>query len=78
MLRNVQHLDWDDYTEVLPSFLVLLGIPLSYSIADGLALGFIAYPLVKLLGGRWRDAGGVSWIVAGLLLGYFLLVRSGT
>jgi AGZA family xanthine/uracil permease-like MFS transporter len=78
MLRNVQHLEWDDYTELLPAFLVLLGIPLSYSIADGLALGFIAYPLLKVLGGRARDAGWVSWLVAVLLLAYFVLVRSRT
>jgi AGZA family xanthine/uracil permease-like MFS transporter len=76
MLRNVQHLAWDDYTELLPSFLVLLGIPLSYSIADGLALGFIAYPLLKVLGGRARDVGWVSWLVATLLLCYFVFVRS--
>jgi len=76
MLRNVQHLDWDDYTELLPSFLVLLGIPLSYSIADGLALGFIAYPLLKVLGGRVRDVRWVSWLVATLLLCYFVFVRS--
>lgn len=76
MLRNVRHLDWDDYTEVLPAFLVLIGIPLSYSIADGLALGFVAYPLVKVLGGRARDVRWVSWLVAVLLLGYFVLVRS--
>ena len=76
MLRNVQYLDWDDHTELLPSFLVLLGIPLSYSIADGLALGFIAYPLLKVLGGRVRDVRWVSWLVAGLLLGYFVFVRS--
>jgi AGZA family xanthine/uracil permease-like MFS transporter len=78
MLRNVQHLEWDDYTELLPAFLVLLGIPLTYSIADGLALGFIAYPLLKVLGGRARDAGWVSWLVAVLLLAYFVLVRSRT
>jgi AGZA family xanthine/uracil permease-like MFS transporter len=76
MLRNVQYLAWDDYTELLPSFLVLLGIPLSYSIADGLALGFIAYPLLKVLGGRARDVRWVSWLVAALLLAYFVFVRS--
>jgi AGZA family xanthine/uracil permease-like MFS transporter len=76
MLQNVRHLAWDDHSELLPSFLVLLGIPLSYSIADGLALGFIAYPLVKLLGGRGRDLRWMSWLIAGALLGYFVFVRS--
>jgi AGZA family xanthine/uracil permease-like MFS transporter len=76
MLRNVQYLDWDDYTELLPAFLVLIGIPLSYSIADGLALGFVSWPLLKALGGRAADVTRVSWLVAALLLGYFVLVRS--
>jgi AGZA family xanthine/uracil permease-like MFS transporter len=75
MLGSIRHLDWDDYTEVVPAFLVLVGIPLSYSIADGLALGFMCYPLVKLLGGRGRELRWVSWLVAGLLLCYFLFVR---
>jgi AGZA family xanthine/uracil permease-like MFS transporter len=76
MLRNVRHIDWDDHTELLPAFLVLLGIPLSYSIADGLALGFIAYPLLKLLAGRAGEVRRVAWLVAALLLGYFVFVRS--
>jgi len=78
MLRNVRDLAWDDGSELLPSFLVLIGIPLTYSIADGLALGFIAYPLVKLVAGRVREVRAVSWAVAALLLVYFLLLRPGS
>ncbi len=77
MLRNVRHLAWDDYTELLPAFLILVGIPLSYSISDGLALGFLAYPLIKLIGGRARDVRPASWVIAALVLVYFLFVRSG-
>lgn len=76
MLRNVAQLAWDDFTELLPAFLVVVGIPLSYSIADGLALGFISYPVVKALGGRLREVRWMSWVLAGLLLAYFILVRS--
>ena len=75
MLGNVRHVDWNDYTEVVPAFLVLGGIPFTYSIADGLALGLIAYPLVKVLGGRAREARPSAWVIAGLLLLYFLMVR---
>jgi AGZA family xanthine/uracil permease-like MFS transporter len=78
MLRNVRDLAWDDGSELLPSFLVLIGIPLTYSIADGLALGFVAYPLVKLIAGRIREVGAASWAVAALLLVYFLLLRPGS
>jgi AGZA family xanthine/uracil permease-like MFS transporter len=76
MLRNAEHLAWGDFTELLPSFLVLAGIPLTFSIADGLALGFISYPLVKVLGGKEREVRPVSWIVAALLVLYFVLARS--
>jgi len=77
MLGNVRHLDWSDHSELLPAFLVFAGIPLSYSIADGLALGFIAYPLVKLIAGRIREVKAASWVVAALLLAYFIGLRGG-
>ncbi|MBN2507264.1 MAG: NCS2 family permease [Verrucomicrobia bacterium] len=75
MLRNVQHIDWADPSEQLPAFLVLAGIPLSYSIGDGLALGFMAYPAVKLLSGRARDVNAISLSLGVVLLLYFLFVR---
>jgi len=75
MLRNVEHIDWQDYSELVPSFLLMVGIPFSYSIGDGLALGFISYPLVKLLSGRARGVNWVSYLLAALLLAYFLFVR---
>lgn len=76
MLRNVQHIAWDDASEVLPAFLLLLGIPLSYSIADGLAIGFIAYPCVKLLSGRAREVNAVSLLLAAALVLYFACFRA--
>lgn len=75
MFRNVRHIDWSDDTEAIPAFFVILGIPLCFSIADGLALGFILWPLLKAVRGRFKE---VSWLMAGLavtLVGYFLLVR---
>jgi len=54
------------------------GIPLTYSITDGLALGFIAYPLGKLVAGRVREVRAVSSAVALLLLAYFVALRPGT
>ena len=56
-------------------FLTMAGIPLSASIADGLALGFVSYPVVKLLSGRGRDVHLVAYVMAALLVVYFLAVR---
>jgi AGZA family xanthine/uracil permease-like MFS transporter len=75
MMSAVRDVDWDDYSETLPAFLIMIGIPLSYSIADGLALGFIAYPLVKLLSGRVRETGWLVYAIGLVLLLYFALVR---
>ncbi len=70
MAKNITKIVWDDLTEAFPSFLMVIGMPLTYSIADGLAFGFISYPIVKALSGKFRD---VSWLV--YLLGFIFLLR---
>jgi AGZA family xanthine/uracil permease-like MFS transporter len=75
MMRNISKIDWSDYSEMLPAFLIVIGIPLTYSIADGLALGFIVYPLVKFLGGKGRQVKWLMWLMCVVLVAYFLLVR---
>ncbi|MCX7721974.1 MAG: NCS2 family permease [Verrucomicrobiae bacterium] len=77
MMQNAAKVEWKDYTEAIPAFLTLVGVPLSYSIADGLALGFISYPIVKALAGRGREVGWLTYLLGGILLLYFLLVRTG-
>ena len=76
MLQNVSKIEWHDHTESFPAFLAFIGIPLSYSIADGLALGFISYPLIKLFSGRGREAGWLTYGLALVLVLYFVFVRS--
>lgn len=76
MMESVTKIAWEDFTEALPAFLIIVGIPLSYSIADGLSLGFITYPILKLLAGRGREAGPLSYVIATLLVIYFVLVRA--
>jgi len=77
MMRNVTRIDWNDFSEAIPAFLVILGMPLCYSVADGLALGFISYPVIKLLSGRGREVGFVMYILAVALVLYFAILRSG-
>jgi adenine/guanine/hypoxanthine permease len=76
MLQQLAKIDWKDFTETIPAFLTLIGIPLSYSIADGLALGFISYPLIKLFSGRGREANWLTYVLAAVLVFYFAFVRS--
>jgi AGZA family xanthine/uracil permease-like MFS transporter len=76
MMQNVAKIDWRDHTESIPAFLTLIGIPLSYSIADGLTLGFISYSVIKLFSGRGRELGWLTYILAIVLVLYFVFVRS--
>ena len=75
MMRNVTKVDWDNYAECMPTFLIIIGIPMTYSIADGLALGFIAYPIIKLLAGQGRDVKWLMYVMAVVLVAYFMIVR---
>jgi adenine/guanine/hypoxanthine permease len=76
MMQNVAKIDWKDYTESIPTFLIIVGIPLSYSIADGLALGFISYAIIKAFSGRAREISWLSYLLAVVLVFYFAFVRS--
>jgi len=75
MMRNVTKIDWSNYAEAMPAFLIIVGVPLTYSIGDGLALGLIAYPIVKLLAGQGREVKWPMYVMALVLLAYFLIVR---
>ena len=55
MMQQLQHMDFQDFSEWFPAFLVVVLIPLSGSISTGLAFGFTAYPLLKLMNGRSRE-----------------------
>ncbi len=75
MIRNVTKIDWSNYAESMPTFLIIIGIPLTFSVNDGLALGFIAYPVIKLIAGQGRDVKWPMYLLALVLVAYFVFVR---
>ena len=64
MIQGIVHIDWDDITEAVPAFLTLVFMPFTYSIADGIAMGFISYALIKLLTGKAKSVPYMVWIIA--------------
>ncbi|MDF2682588.1 MAG: permease, partial [Brevibacillus sp.] len=68
MLQNVQNINLKDFSEGFPAFLIIAIIPLSYSIVDGIAFGFVAYPLLKLALGKRREVPALLYVIAGLFL----------
>jgi len=74
MLRELTELDWNDSTEVVPAAVTALMMPFTYSIANGLAFGFITYAAIKLFTGRVREVHPMVWIIAGVFLFKFFYI----
>ena len=74
MLRDLTELEWDDSTEVIPAAVTALMMPFTYSIANGLAFGFITYGLLKLLTGKAREVHYMVWIIGVVFLYKFIFV----
>ena len=64
MLRSATEIEWNDITEAAPAFLTIAFMPFTYSIADGIAVGFISYAAIKLVCGRAKDVPVMVWFVA--------------
>ena len=74
MMANVRTIAWDDPTEAIPAFLTIVIMPLTVSITDGIAFGFISYAVLKLATGRAREVHALVYVFAVLfVLRYGLL-----
>lgn len=74
MMGSVAGIRWSDPAESIPSFLTILLMPLTYSIAEGLAVGFIAYPLIKAFQGKAQEISWVVWAIAAIFVLRFVLM----
>ncbi|WP_338781460.1 NCS2 family permease [Metabacillus sp. FJAT-52054] len=68
MIQNIQNIDLQDFSESFPAFLIIALIPLTYSIVDGMAFGFIAYPILKMAMKRSKEIAFPLYIIALLFL----------
>lgn len=64
MMSCITRIRWDDLGEAVPAFLTIFLIPFSFSIAEGLAAGFITYPLIKIFQGRASEVPVATWVLA--------------
>ena len=78
MMQIVRDIPFTDFEEDFPAFLVILGIPLTYSISSGIGLGFIAHVLIKAVRGRARAVHPLLWVIAAAFAANFLLPWLGT
>ena len=68
MVRTIKAIDWEDVTEYLPAFLTMVTMPLAYSIAHGVAIGFVSYAFGKLVTGRAKECPILVYIFAVLFV----------
>jgi len=77
MLGNVTEVRWDDVTHSVPAGMTIIVMPLTFSIAYGIAAGIISYPVVKAATGEARDVSLGQWALALAFVGYFFVRTSG-
>lgn len=71
MMGAITGIDFDDFTEALPAFLTVAFMPFTYSIANGIAIGFISYPIVKLVSGKAKEINWFIYVLAAISLIHF-------
>ncbi len=75
MIRNITRINWQDVTIALPSFIIILCIPLTFSIAHGIAFGFIVYPLAMLVAGRGKNVHWLMYLLSLIFLAYYIFLK---
>ena len=68
MLEPIKDINFQDWTEGFPAFMVIVLMPFTYSIANGISAGFILYPLLKIVTGRYKEVSAIVYILAVLVL----------
>ena len=74
MMSGMQHLSWSDPTELLPALLTIIMVPLTFSIANGIAAGFLSYVILKAIAGKFSDVSAAAWVMAAIFTARFAFV----
>ena len=74
MTRSLADLDWDDHSESAPAVISAIAMPLGYSIADGIGLGFIAYACIKVFSGKPKACPPVVYLISAIFIGKFVFL----
>ena len=74
MLGGMERLDWSDSTELLPALIMIIMIPLTFSIANGIAIGFISYVVLKLAARKTLDISMGAWFLFLIFVLKFILL----
>lgn len=71
MMMQVGQIEWSEFTIALPAFLTIVTMPLTYSIANGIGVGFISFTLMSLFAGKAKEIHWIMWLISALFVVYF-------
>ena len=71
MLGGMEKLNWGDATELLPALIIIVMIPLTFSIANGIALGFLSFIILKIASGNTRNISSGAWFLGAIFISKF-------
>ncbi|MBD62901.1 MAG: guanine permease [Gammaproteobacteria bacterium] len=74
MMSGMEKLNWKDSSELLPALIIIVMIPLTFSIANGIALGFISYIVLKIASGQFKKISSGAWFLTIVFLSKFLFL----
>lgn len=75
MAGNLKYINWDRFEVAVPAFLTVVGMPLTYSISDGLALGMIAYPITMIAARRHKEVSPMMYVLFFIFIIFFLITN---
>lgn len=73
MMAEIGQVNFTDFTEGIPAFLTIIMMPLTFSIANGFAFGFISYTFIKTIAGRAKEVSWIMWLVSLAFLANFYM-----
>lgn len=75
MAQSLKKIDWEKLEIAIPAFLIILGMPLTYSISDGIALGFILYPITMITAGRKKEIHPIMYLLFFVFIGFMFILN---
>jgi AGZA family xanthine/uracil permease-like MFS transporter len=76
MAQSLKNINWTSLEIAIPSFLIVLGMPLTYSISDGIALGFIMYPITMIAAKRGKEVHPLMYVLFFVFIGFMWILNA--
>jgi AGZA family xanthine/uracil permease-like MFS transporter len=74
MMGSMAHIEWDEATDSIPAIVTVIMMPLTFSVADGIALGFISYVALKAGTGKLKEVSPSLWVLSVIFIAKFVFL----